>query len=266
MISLFKREVPEVSDGTVAIMGVARDPGLRAKVAVYSKDREVDPVGACVGIRGSRIQNIVQELRGERIDIVVWSPDIAVYAQNGLSPARINRITVDDDENTLEVVVPDDQLTPAIGRKGQNVKLASKLLGWKIDVLTESRYGEMNASRQGLEQVASVAELSMSAFLAAGFESLDDLNNASSEDLMRISGMTESKISDLRAAINLLSPTRPAAEEGLAESEETVADEGATVDEEGTAAEASAEESPEIDAASESSDATPEQEPAEGDA
>ncbi|MDK2956741.1 MAG: transcription termination/antitermination protein NusA [Desulfovibrionales bacterium] len=266
MVSLFKREVPEVSDGTVAIMGVARDPGLRAKVAVYSKDREVDPVGACVGIRGSRIQNIVQELRGERIDIVVWSPDIAVYAQNALSPARINRITVDDDENTLEVVVPDDQLTPAIGRKGQNVKLASKLLGWKVDVLTESRYGEANASRQGLEQVASVAELSMSAFLAAGFESLDDLNQASPEELMHVTGMTPSKISDLRAAINLLTPSRPAAEERPAESDEGAGDETASAGEETSEREASAEAEPQTDAAEQSTDETAEQEPSEGDA
>jgi N utilization substance protein A len=232
MVTLFKREVPEVSDGAVAIMGVARDPGLRAKVAVYSKDREVDPVGACVGIRGSRIQNIVQELRGERIDIVVWSPDIAVYAQNALSPARINRITVDDDENALEVVVPDDQLTPAIGRKGQNVKLASKLLGWKIDVLTESRYGELNASRQGLEQVASVAELSLSSFLSAGYESLEDLTQATDVELMEISGMTPSKVADLRSAINLLAPSQPTPEDEetsehaafAAESEETVSE------------------------------------------
>src|SRR5690606_1049921 len=149
---LFKREVPEVDDGTVVIMNVARDPGSRAKAAVMSRDRDVDPVGACVGIRGSRIQNIVQELRGERIDIVVWSPDVATYARNALSPALISRIIVDEDENMLEVVVPDDQLTNAIGRKGQNVKLASKLLGWKIDIFTESRYNEANAIGQGLEQ------------------------------------------------------------------------------------------------------------------
>ncbi|MDL2210945.1 transcription termination factor NusA, partial [Desulfovibrio sp. OttesenSCG-928-O18] len=142
MAALFRREVPEVDDGTVQIMGVARDPGSRAKVAVLSRDRDVDPVGACVGIRGSRIQNIVQELRGERIDIVVWSQDIATYARNALSPATITRIVVDEEENLLEVIVPDDQLTNAIGRKGQNVKLVAKLLGWKIDIFTESRYNE----------------------------------------------------------------------------------------------------------------------------
>lgn len=123
--ALFRREVPEVDDGTVQIMGVARDPGSRAKVAVLSRERDVDPVGACVGVRGSRIQNIVQELHGERIDIVVWSPEISTYARNALAPAVISRIVVDEAENLLEVTVPDDQLTSAIGRKGQNVKLAA---------------------------------------------------------------------------------------------------------------------------------------------
>lgn len=204
MTALFKREVPEVDDGTVKIMGVARDPGLRAKVAVNSTDRDVDPVGACVGIRGSRIQNIVQELRGERIDIVVWSQDIAKYAQNALSPAVITRIAVDDEEKTLEVVVPDDQLTVAIGRKGQNVKLASRLLGWKIDVFTESRYGEMNVASKGMDQVASVAEIPLDNFISAGFETVSQVAGASEEILMSISGMTPSKVSDIKSAIMLL--------------------------------------------------------------
>lgn len=211
MIELFKREVPEVADGTVKIMGVARDPGLRAKVAVMSRDRDVDPVGACVGIRGSRIQNVVQEMKGERIDIVVWSPDIAMYAQHALSPAVITRITVDDEEEALEVVCPDDQLTLAIGRKGQNVKLAAKLLGWKIDIFTESRYGELNASRKGMDQVASVAEIPMESFFNAGFESLESIVRATNEELLAINGLTESKIGDIRFAINMISPEIAAA-------------------------------------------------------
>ena len=133
------------------------------------------PVGACVGIRGSRIQNVVQELRGERIDIVVWSPEIAAYAKNALSPAIISRITVDEEEKQLEVVVPNDQLTLAIGRKGQNVKLASKLLGWKIDVFTESRYQELNVGRERLEQLASVAEIPVEQFLASGYENIEQV-------------------------------------------------------------------------------------------
>lgn len=204
MVELFKREVPEVADGTVKIMGVARDPGLRAKVAVMSRDRDVDPVGACVGIRGSRIQNVVQELKGERIDIVVWSPDIAMYAQHALSPAMISRITVDDEDEALEVVCPDDQLTLAIGRKGQNVKLAAKLLGWKIDIFTESRYGELNAARKGMDQIASVAEIDMHAFFAADFETVDSIVRATDEELLAVNGLTESKIDEIRMAINML--------------------------------------------------------------
>ena len=213
MIALFHREVPEVADGTVKIMGVARDPGKRAKVAVMTQDMDVDPVGACVGVKGSRIHNIVQELKGERIDIVVWSPDIATYAANALSPARISKIFVDEDEKNLEVIVPDDQLTPAIGKKGQNVKLASKLLGWKIDVYTETRYNQINEHKKVLEQLASAAEVSMQDFLQAGFESLEQLAQASDDELLQIPGFNLDKISDLRAAINLLRPSKEKKEE-----------------------------------------------------
>lgn len=206
MAALFRREVPEVDDGTVQVMGVARDPGSRAKVAVLSRERDVDPVGACVGVRGSRIQSIVQELRGERIDIVVWSPEIATYARNALAPAVISRIVVDEVENLLEVTVPDDQLTNAIGRKGQNVKLAAKLLGWKIDIFTESRYNEANAIGRGLEQVASVAEISVEQLLDAGYNTLDALRSATDEELSARLALSSGRIEDLRAAINFLSP------------------------------------------------------------
>ena len=207
MAALFKREVPEVDDGIVQIMGVARDPGSRAKVAVMSRDRDVDPVGACVGIRGSRIQNIVQELRGERIDIVVWNQDIATYAGHSLAPAVISRIIIDDDERKLEVIVPDDQLTNAIGRKGQNVKLAAKLLSWKIDIYTESRYNASNAIGQGLEQLASVAEVPVENFLEAGFNCLDDIFQATDEELGAIRGVSQSVIADIRSAANFLQPS-----------------------------------------------------------
>ena len=207
MAALFRREVPEVDDGSVQIMGVARDPGSRAKVAVMSRDRDVDPVGACVGIRGSRIQNIVQELRGERIDIVVWSPDLATYAKNALSPAVISRIVVDEDEGLLEVIVPDDQLTNSIGRKGQNVKLAAKLLGWKIDIFTETRYNEANSIGSGLDQLVRVAELSLESFLEAGFSTVAAISSATDEELLAVAGLTPEKIANLRAAVNFLSPT-----------------------------------------------------------
>ena len=205
MGALFKREVPEVDDGIVQIMGIARDPGSRAKVAVMSRDRDVDPVGACVGIRGSRIQNIVQELRGERIDIVVWSPDIVSYARNALAPATISRITVDEDENLLEIVVPDDQLTNSIGRKGQNVKLAAKLLGWKIDIFTETRHAEIKDIGEGLEQLSSVVELPLEQFLAAGFTSVERICEASDEELIEaVEGLSKEKVANLRSAINFL--------------------------------------------------------------
>jgi len=206
--ALFRREVPEVDDGTVQIMGVARDPGSRAKVAVLSRERDVDPVGACVGVRGSRIQNIVQELHGERIDIVVWSPDIKTYAKNAMAPAVVSSIVVNEAENLLEVIVPDDQLTPAIGRKGQNVKLAARLLGWKIDIYSETRH-KLDADKKlghGLEQVASVAEVSVEDLLKAGFNTLDKLRAATDGELGEKLSLTGTRIAQLRAAINFLAP------------------------------------------------------------
>ncbi|MCH5276994.1 MAG: transcription termination factor NusA [Desulfovibrionaceae bacterium] len=214
MAALFRLEVPEVDDGIVQIMGVARDPGSRAKVAVLSRERDVDPVGACVGVRGSRIQNIIQELHGERIDIVVWNPEITTYARNALAPAMVSRIAVDEAENLLEVTVPDDQLTNAIGRKGQNVKLAAKLLGWKIDIFTESRYNEANAIGRGLEQVASVAEIPVEHFVNAGFTTLDTLRSASDEELADKLTLSQGRIADLRSAINFLSPVVEGSDDG----------------------------------------------------
>ena len=140
LAALFALEVPEIAEGVVKIMGVAREPGYRAKIAVNSIDSDVDPVGACVGMKGSRVQNVVQELQGEKIDIVPWSPDPAKFVTNALSPAQISMVVVDEENKTLLVVTPDDQLSLAIGRQGQNVRLASSLLGWKIDVKSESRY------------------------------------------------------------------------------------------------------------------------------
>ena len=204
MAALFKIEVPEISDGTIKIIGIVRDPGFRAKISLLSNDRDVDPVGACVGVRGSRINKVVQEFKGEKIDIVLWSPDITTYAVNALSPARIHSITVDEDDKKLEVVVPDDQYHLAVGRKGQNVKLASKLLGWDIDIITDSRYGELYADRQELEQLGSVVNIGIENFLAAGFQSLESLQNASETELLAIQNMDPDKIVDLRSAMNLL--------------------------------------------------------------
>ena len=204
MEALFRLEVPEVSDGTIKIMGVSRDPGYRAKVALYSSDRDVDPVGACVGVRGSRINKIVQEFKGEKVDLVLWSPDITTYAVNALAPARISSITVDEDEKSLEVVVPDNQHYLAIGKKGQNVKLASKLLGWNIDVITESRYSEMHNVQPEFERLSQLTDIPQENFTQSGFNSIEEIKAASDEELLAIEGMTSEKISELKYALNLL--------------------------------------------------------------
>jgi len=183
---------------------VARDPGYRAKVALYSSDRDVDPVGACVGVRGSRINKIVQEFKGEKVDLVLWSPDITTYAVNALAPARISSITVDEEEKSLEVVVPDNQHYLAIGKKGQNVKLASKLLGWNIDVITESRYSEMHNVQPEFERLSQITDIPQENFTQSGFNSIEEIKAASDEELLAIEGMTSEKISELKYALSLL--------------------------------------------------------------
>ncbi len=142
LISLFAAEVPEIAEGIVEIKGAAREPGSRAKIAVVSHDPDVDPIGACVGMRGSRVQNVVTELRGERIDIIPWTQDPARFACAALAPAEVSRVYIDDEDQAMEIIVPDDQLSLAIGKKGQNVRLAAKLTGWKIDIKSESRAQE----------------------------------------------------------------------------------------------------------------------------
>ncbi len=139
MAKLFAQEVPEIYDGIIEIKAVARDPGSRAKIAVISRDSGIDPVGACVGMRGSRVQAVVGELQGEKIDIIPWSPDPATFVVNALAPAEVAKVVMDEEQRRVEVVVPDDQLSLAIGRRGQNVRLGSQLTGWDIDILTEAR-------------------------------------------------------------------------------------------------------------------------------
>ncbi|MGE4545727.1 MAG: transcription termination factor NusA [Pedobacter sp.] len=156
--SLFQFEVPEIAEGIVEIKAVAREAGSRTKIAVASYDPDVDPVGACVGMRGSRVQNVVSELRGEKIDIVPWSPDVGRFVCASLAPAEVTKIYLDNDEQALEVIVPDDQLSLAIGKKGQNVRLAAKLTGWNIDIKSESRAAEAAKEALGLsDSVADVA-------------------------------------------------------------------------------------------------------------
>ena len=160
LIKLFEQEVPEIYDGTVMIRGAVREAGDRAKVAVYSRDRDVDPVGACVGMKGTRVQAIIRELRGEKIDIVEWSEDAILFVTNGLSPAKVQRVSiVDDRERVMEVVVEDKQLSLAIGKKGQNVRLAAKLTGWRIDIKSEEeKRREVEAQFEGLESAPESEE------------------------------------------------------------------------------------------------------------
>jgi len=155
--ALFSYEVPEIAEGIVEIKAVAREPGSRAKIAVVSHDPDVDPVGACVGMRGSRVQNVVSELRGEKIDIINWTPDIARFACAALSPSEVSRVYVDNEDKSLEIIVPDDQLSLAIGKRGQNVRLAAKLLSWRIDIKSESRAAEAELEAQAAETAQAVS-------------------------------------------------------------------------------------------------------------
>ncbi len=182
LAKLFALEVPEIAEGIVKIMGVCREPGARAKIAVTSSESDVDPVGACVGMKGSRVQNVVQELQGEKIDIVPWSPDPARYVSNALSPAQVSLVVVDEEKKTLLVVVPDDQLSLAIGRQGQNVRLASALLGWRIDVKSEQKYAKfIEEGFQSLLEVQGMDEKFAEALYDSGIGSAQELAQIDAE-------------------------------------------------------------------------------------
>lgn len=189
LIKLFEMEVPEIYDGIVQIMAAAREPSARAKIAVYSKDPSVDPVGACVGMKGSRVQNIVQELRGEKIDIVPWDEDITRFACNALAPAEISRVFVDEANKEMEIVVPDNQLSLAIGKKGQNVRLAAKITGWKLDILSESNAAAKTAEAIfNLMLIPGMTETMAQNIFQSGFGSFQSLAEASAADVMAIPG------------------------------------------------------------------------------
>jgi N utilization substance protein A len=184
LAKLFEMEVPEIAEGIVKIMGVSRDPGFRAKIAVTSSEADVDPVGACVGMKGSRVQNVVQELQGERVDIVPWSPDPAKYAYNALAPAQVSMVMVDEEAKSLLVIVPNDQLSLAIGRQGQNVRLAAKLLGWRIDVKSEQRYANLeDPGYQSLLALNGVEEALADQLFSRNILSTAILAEAAIEDL-----------------------------------------------------------------------------------
>jgi N utilization substance protein A len=202
LAKLFEMEVPEIAEGIVRIMGVSREPGFRAKIAVSSSESDVDPVGACVGMKGSRVQNVVQELQGERIDIVPWSPDPAKFVSSAMAPAEVSMVLVDEDKKSLLVVVPDDQLSLAIGRQGQNVRLASKLLGWNIDVKSESRYAKLEEEGyRSLLAIEGIDEGIADILYDAGFRSASDLKGVAVEELEGLKGMKPERAAKVIKAI-----------------------------------------------------------------
>ncbi len=198
---LFMQEVPEIYEGIVEIKGVAREPGGRAKIAVASRDHDVDPVGACVGMRGMRVQAVVQELRGEKIDIVHWIADSAEYACRALAPAKVTKIIMMEDEHTMEVIVPDEQLSLAIGRKGQNVRLASRLTGWRIDVRSEAEAEEENRrARISLGAVPGVNDMVAELLYQAGYKSAEELAEAELGAIKEVDGITAEKAEAIHPA------------------------------------------------------------------
>jgi N utilization substance protein A len=198
LIHLFRTEVPEITEGIVNIMGAAREPGIRAKIAVVSNNSDIDPVGACVGMKGSRVQNVVQELRGEKIDIISWHPDPHKFVCNALAPAEISRVIVDEANQAMEVIVPDEFLSIAIGKKGQNVRLASKLSGWHLDVKSETRYSK--AMKSGYDSLVALPGVGISmadALYEEGFYSAEEVSKASVDHLIQIRGIGEEKATKL---------------------------------------------------------------------
>ncbi|MDP3418532.1 transcription termination factor NusA [Falsiroseomonas sp.] len=203
LAKLFAQEVPEIYDGIIEIKAVARDPGSRAKMAVISRDSSIDPVGACVGMRGSRVQAVVQELQGEKIDIIPWSPDQATFIVNALAPAEVTKVVLDDDARRVEVVVPDDQLSLAIGRRGQNVRLASQLTRYDVDILTEAEESERRQEdfrkRSGLfVEGLDVDDVIAGLLVTEGFGSIEDIINVDDEELAEIEGFDENVAAELK--------------------------------------------------------------------
>ncbi len=203
MAKLFMQEVPEIYDGIITIKSVARDPGSRAKIGVVSKDSSIDPVGACVGMRGSRVQAVVGELQGEKIDIIPWSNDPATFVVNALAPAEVTKVVLDDISHRIEVVVPDDQLSQAIGRRGQNVRLASMLTGWDIDILTEAEESERRIEETKTRSALFIEALDVDdviahLLVAEGFTSVEEIAYTEIEELAQIEGFDEDVAAELR--------------------------------------------------------------------
>ncbi len=204
MKKLFAQEVPEIYDGVIEIKAAARDPGSRAKIGVISRDSSIDPVGACVGMKGSRVQAVVQEMQGEKIDIIPWSPDLATFVVNALQPATVSRVVIDEEESRIEVVVPDDQLSLAIGRRGQNVRLASQLTGSAIDILTEAdasekRQREFVERSELFQQELDVDETLSQLLVAEGFGALEEVAYVDLNEIASIEGFDEELAAELQS-------------------------------------------------------------------
>ena len=204
MAKLFAQEVPEVYDGVIEIRAVARDPGSRAKMAVVSNDSSIDPVGACVGMRGSRVQAVVAELQGEKIDIIPWSPDEAAFIVNALAPAEVSKVVMDEEEERVEVVVPDEQLSLAIGRRGQNVRLASQLTGWQIDIITEQQDSERRQQQfaertQLFQEALDVDEVIAQLIVTEGFATVDEVAYVDPGEIAQIEGFDEETAEEIQA-------------------------------------------------------------------
>ena len=194
LIKLFEQEVPEIYEAIVEVKGAAREPGGRAKIAVVSHDPDVDPVGACVGMKGTRVQAVVQELRGEKVDIVHWTPDQAEYVCRALAPAKVSKIIIDDEDHSMEVIVPDDQLSLAIGKRGQNVRLASRLSGWKLEVRSDSELEEeTRRARASLGAIPGVSDMAAELLFQAGFKSAEELSEADLETILDVDGIGPEK-------------------------------------------------------------------------
>ena len=203
MSKLFAQEVPEIYDGVVEIKSVARDPGSRAKIAVISRDSSIDPVGACVGMRGARVQAVVNELQGEKVDIIQWNPDAASFIVNALAPAEVSKVVLDEDSNRIEVVVPESQLSLAIGRRGQNVRLASQLTGWDIDILTEQeeserRQKEFAERSQAFMDALDVDEVIAQLLVTEGFASVEEVAYVDLSEIAHIEGFDENTAGEIQ--------------------------------------------------------------------
>ena len=202
LAALFTQEVPEIYDGIIEIKGVAREPGSRAKISAFSNDPSIDPVGACVGMRGSRVQAVVNELQGEKIEIIPWTDDPVTFVINALAPAVPSKVVMDEDANRMEVVIPDDQLSLAIGRRGQNVRLASQLTGWFVDILTEAeesekRQEEFSERSKIFIEALDIDDVIAHLMVSEGFVTISDIAEASLEELMSIEGFDEDISSEL---------------------------------------------------------------------